>query len=192
MKKLSNWEKIEAATERVQLPKGGYIVRIMDAKVNTYTGSSGEFEKLEISIDILEGEHKDFYASDYRSQQMEDKRWKGVLRQYIPADDGSEKDEWTKRNFKALIIAIEDSNPGYHWDWNEKGLKGKIAGALFRSEEWEYQGKTGFATHCFKFVPSELIKSGKYKVPADKLLENRTESQLSDFEEIPSDGDLPF
>lgn len=191
MRKFSNWENVKAAAERPVLPKGGYIVKIMDAKVTTYSGSKGTFEKLEISVDIAEGEFRDFYANDYRSQQMEDRRWKGVLRQYIPADDGSEKDEWTKSVFKAMTDAIEDSNPGYHWDWNEAGLKGKTVGALFRSEEWEYQGKTGFATRCFKFIPSELIKTGKFKVPADKLLTNAV-SVSKDYEEISSDGDLPF
>ena len=193
MRKFSNWENVKPAAERQQLPKGGYIVRILDAKIRTYTSDKGTFEKLEISVDIAEGEFKDFYANDYRSQTQEDKRWKGVLRQYIPTDDGSEKDDWTKSVFKAMTDAVEDSNPGYHWDWNETGLKGKTVGALFRSEEWEYQGKTGFATRCFKFIPAELVKSGKFKVPADKLLTKAVSgSSGQNFEEISSDGDLPF
>ena len=193
MRKFSNWENVKPAAERQQLPKGGYIVKILDAKVCTYTSDKGSFEKLEISVDIADGEFKDFYATDYRSQTQEDKRWKGVLRQYIPTDDGSEKDEWTKSVFKAMTDAVEDSNPGYHWDWNETGLKGKIVGALFRSEEWDYQGKTGFATHCFKFIPVEMIKSGKFKVPADKLLAKAVSgSSGQNFEEISSGDDLPF
>lgn len=193
MRKFSNWENVKPAAERQQLPKGGYIVKILDAKVRTYTSDKGSFEKLEISVDIANGEFKDFYATDYRSQTQEDKRWRGVLRQYIPTDDGSEKDEWTKSVFKAMTDAIEDSNPGYHWDWNETGLKGKTVGALFRSEEWDYQGKTGFATRCFKLIPAEMIKSGKFKVPADKLL-TKTVSGPSgqNFEEISSGDDLPF
>ena len=193
MKKFSNWENVKPAAERQQLPKGGYIVKILDAKVRTYTSDKGSFEKLEISVDIADGEFKDFYATDYRSQTQEDKRWRGVLRQYLPTDDGSEKDEWTKSIFKAMTDAIEDSNPGYHWDWNETGLKGKVVGALFRSEEWEYQGKTGFATRCFKFIPADMIKSGKFKVPADKLLAKAISGPSGqNFEEISSGDDLPF
>ena len=69
-------------------------MRILDARVNTYSGTKGTFEKLEISVDIADGEFKDFYATDYRSQTQEDKRWRGVLRQYLPTDDGSER--WEK------------------------------------------------------------------------------------------------
>jgi hypothetical protein len=34
--------------------------------------------------------------------------------------------------------AIEQSNPGYKWDWNEGGLKGKIVGINVR--EGSYNG----------------------------------------------------
>lgn len=196
MKKIGNWENVKAATEKVALPVGGYIVNIMGAKVATYDGNDGgKFEKLEISIDIAEGDFKDFYANDYRSQQSEDKKWKGVLRQYLPKEDGTEKDEWTKSSLKALIGAIEDSNPGYHWDWDETKLKGKKVGCIFRNEEWEYNGKTGFKAQAFKFVSVEKIKTGNYRLPKDKLLNNSTAtadtSSASNFKDIPDD-DLPF
>jgi len=180
---------VKASTERVQLPKGGYIVKILNAKQMDYDWGS----KLDVSVDITDGENKDFYANDYRSQTQEDKKWKGVLRQYIPKDDGSEKDEWTKSSFKAMTDSIEVSNPGYHWDWDEAHLKGKTVGCLFRLEEWSMNGRTGWKTQPFKFVPIDTIKSGKFKVPSDKPLANQTVSQSGqDFEEIPSDDDLPF
>jgi hypothetical protein len=193
IKKPNNWENVKAATERAVLPKGGYVVKILDAKQVDYDWGS----KLEISVDIIEGDFKDFYANDYRAQTQEDKKWKGVLRQYIPKDDGSEKDEWTKSSFKAMTEAIEDSNSGYHFDWNEAHMKGKIVGCLFRSEEWAYGGKTGFATRAFKFIPADNIRQGKFKLPKDKFLSNGavsySESGTDDFQEIPSsDDDLPF
>ena len=192
MNKCSNWENVKAATERVQLPKGGYIVKILDARQVDYDWGS----KLEVSIDITDGEFKDFYANDYRSQTQEDKKWKGVLRQYIPKDDGSEKDEWTKSSFKAMTDSIEDSNSGYHWDWNESHLKGKIVGCLFRLEEWEMNGREGWKTQPFKFVSMDIIKNAKFKVPVDKPLKNKTVTQTSASElglqEVESDDDLPF
>lgn len=196
MKKINNWENVKAATERVALPVGGYIVNIMGAKVASYDGNDGgKFEKLEISIDIAEGEFKDFYANDYRNQQSEDKKWKGVLRQYLPKEDGTEKDEWTKSSLKALIGAIEDSNPGYHWDWDETKLKGKKVGCIFRNEEWEYNDKSGFTARPFKFVSVEKIKTGNFRLPKDKLLNNSTAtadtSSANGYKDIPDD-DLPF
>jgi hypothetical protein len=196
MRKVNNWENVKAATERVKLPVGGYIVNIMGAKVVEFDGKDGgKFEKLEISIDIAEGEFKDFYANDYRSQQSEDKYWKGVLGQYSPKDDGSENDEWTKSSLKALIGAIEDSNPGYHWDWDETKLKGKKVGCIFRNKEWEFNGTTGFTAKPFKFISVEKIKTGNYRLPKDKLLNNSTAtadtSSASSYQDIPDD-DLPF
>jgi hypothetical protein len=192
MNKPNNWESVKAATERVALPAGGYIVKILDAKVKTYTSDNGSFDKLEISLDITDGEFKDFYANDYRSQTQEDKKWKGMLRQYTPKDDGSEKDEWTKSSLKALTDAIEESNPGYHWDWNEDHLKGKVVGCLFRSEEWQYNGKEGWKTQPFKFVSVETIKSGKFKVPNEKPLKNKSVTQSEPAYENIADSDLPF
>ena len=126
MKPIADWDKVKPAAERPQLPKGGYIVKILDSKLVEFPDRNNPaviaFSKLELAIDIIEGEYKGFYEDDYRAQNLEDKRWKGVIRQYVPKDDGTEKDEWTKSSFKALTDAVEDSNPGYHWDWNEAGL----------------------------------------------------------------------
>ena len=174
MKPISNWNQVKAASDRQQLPKGGYICKIMNGEIKTYNGTNGPFERLEISIDVAEGEFKGFYAADYRGQNQEDKRWRGVLRLYVPKDDGSEQDEWTKSRLKAVTDAVEDSNQGYHWDWNEAGLKGKFVGCLIRNEEWEYNGKTGWSTRPFKFVPVSDIKSANFEIPKDKPLTKKT------------------
>ena len=72
--------------------------------IHIYNGTKGTFERLEISIDVAEGEFKDFYATDYRGQNQEDKKWRGVLRLYVPKDDGSDMDEWTKSKLKACLL----------------------------------------------------------------------------------------
>ena len=195
MKQFKDYETVKATVEREQLPKGGYICVIKNAEVKQYKGQDGSvFEKFEIAIDICDGEYKDFYANDYRNQQSEDKKWRGVLRQYLPKDDGSEKDGWTKSAFKALIVAIEESNPNYHWDWDETKLKGLKVGCLFRLEECEWDDKSGWSTKPFKFIDLQKIKDGKFKVPADKPLKNKTASVDIAYEEVEtlSDEDLPF
>lgn len=196
MNKIGNWENVKAAPEFVALPAGGYAVEIKNAKVKEYNGTNGAFERFEIALDIIDGEFKDYYANDYRNQTGEDKKWKGVLRLYLPKEDGSEKDEWTKSLFKATIEAIEDSNPGYHWDWDETKLRGKKVGCLFRLEEWEYDGKTGKKAQAFKFIDIDRIKTGKFKIPKEKLLNSSTANAApapssTDFRDIP-DSDIPF
>ena len=197
MRPFNNYETTQTISARAQLPVGSYICRILKAEEKVYNSSKGEWHKLEISFDISEGEHKDFYANDYKAQTGEDKKWKGVMRMNIPTDDGSEADGWAKRSFKTNILAIEDSNSGYHWDWNEAQLKGKTVGIVFRSEEWEYNGKRGWRTAPFKMVPAADVKSGNIKIPDPKPLNGKAASQastaadLSDFVEVAS-ADLPF
>ena len=193
----NNYDTTQTISARAQLPVGAYICQIFKAEEKVYTSPKGEWHKLEVSFDISEGEHKDFYANDYRAQSGEDKKWKGVLRMNIPTDDGSEADGWAKRSFKTNILAIEESNNGYHWDWNEAQLKGKTVGIVFRSEEWEYNGKRGWRTAPFKMVPAADVKSGNIKMPDPKPLNGKAASQastaadLSDFVEVAS-ADLPF
>ena len=197
MRPFNNYDTTQTISARAQLPVGAYICQIFKAEEKVYSSSKGEWHKLEVSFDISEGEHKDFYANDYRAQSGEDKKWKGVLRMNIPTDDGSEADGWTKRSFKTNILAIEESNNGYHWDWNEAQLKGKTVGIVFRSEEWEYNGKRGWRTAPFKMVPAADVKSGNIKIPDPKPLNGKAASQastaadLSDFVEVAS-ADLPF
>lgn len=200
MRPFNNYETTQTISAREQLPVGVYICRILKAEEKVYTSSKGEWHKLEISFDIIEGDHRDFYAADYRSQSGEDKKWKGVLRMNIPSDDGSEADGWAKRSFKTNILAIEESNSGYHWDWNEAQLKGKTVGIVFRSEEWDYNNRHGWRTAPFKFVSVADAKSGNVKIPEPKPL-NGSKSvpqvsassapDLSDFVEVAS-SELPF
>ena len=197
MRPFNNYDTTQTISARAQLPVGAYICQIFKAEEKVYTSPKGEWHKLEVSFDISEGEHKDFYANDYRAQSGEDKKWKGVLRMNIPTDDGSEADGWAKRSFKTNILAIEESNNGYHWDWNEAQLKGKTVGIVFRSEEWKYNGKRGWRTAPFKMVPAADVKSGNIKMPDPKPLNGKAASQastaadLSDFVEVAS-ADLPF
>lgn len=192
--KPKNWENVQTAAERRKLPAGGYLVKIVGAKVATYqTQMGGTVDKLEIALDIVDGEYKGFYNDDYKAQNQEDKKWKGVLRQYLPKDDGTEKDEWTKSALKALTDAIEESNPGYHWDWDETKLKGKLAGCLFQNQQWSVNGRTGWKAQPFRMISADKIRSGKFEVPADKPLKEQETAAVASFPPAEEDeGDLPF
>ncbi len=198
MKPISNWESVKAPSEFAELPAGGYICKIMGAEVKNFTSQiTGEtFEKLEVSIDIAEGEFAGYYADNYRAQ-TEPKKWKGVISYYIPKDDGSEKDEWSKKSLKGLTDAVETSNIGYKWEWDESTLKGKKIGVIFRREEWAYNGKTGWRTAPFKAIDSTNAATGAFRMPKDKPLNQNNNSAsafaaASNFEEVGSEDDLPF
>ena len=196
MKAFDGYNETKVMTDRPVLPAGAYPITIMAAEEKVYKGPNGEFGRLEISFDISDGEFKGFFADDYRSQNFnpEDQKWKGVLRLYVPSGDGSKKDETTKSIFKTNMTAIEESNSGYRWEWKEETLKGKKAVCVFRNEEWDFQGRTGWKAQPFKLISTEQYANGKYKLPNDKPLANKpSAASVSDnFEEILSDDDLPF
>ena len=131
MKPFNGFEAKKSSGGRELLPAGGYVAKILNAEEISYSWGS----VLLISFDIIEGQFKDFFSTDYKNQDREDKKWRGTYRLSVPKDDGSEKDGWTKRTFGNAIWSIEASNPGYHWDWNETALKGKTVGVLYRNRE---------------------------------------------------------
>jgi len=172
IKMPNNWNDVKEISERAKLPLGAYVCMTKQCRVmdNDY-GS-----QLAILFDIYEGEYKGFYAADFAANTQQNKKWKGVLRIWLPKDDGSEKDELTKRIFKGVITAFENSNIGYTWNWNEKTLENKLIGIVFRNEEWEYEGKTGWAVRPFRALPVESVRSGNYTLPNDRPREKKEEN----------------
>ena len=91
--------------------------------------------------------------------------------------------------------AFEDSNPGYHWDWNEAGLKGKKIGGLFNIRQYEKSnGSFGEFTNLAALIDVNKIATGDYKLPADKLIEQtQTPSSSEGFMDLSGlDAELPF
>ena len=196
MQKYNDWDKTQAASGEAQtLPAGNYICKIKGAKVVTYDGKNGKFDKLEISVDIDEGEFKGFYANDYRNQaQWGDQKWKGCLRPYCPTNEDSDQARRTAAIFKGIIEAIESSNPGYKWNWDETTLKGKKVGVRFRNTEWAYNGHTGWKTQPYRFVPVNGIE--ELDIPKEKPLavndKPQAQTENNNFQDLPDEGDLPF
>lgn len=193
--KPRDWDNVQAFGERRKLPLGAYVVKVI--KVAVEQTRSGD-QQLCILFDICEGEYSGFYRSEFNASTSADKRWKGVLRQWIPRDDGGEKDEITKRVFKGLITSFEKSNPGYIWNWDEATLAGKLVGVVYRNEEWEYDGKSGWAVRPFRALSIDSVRSGEFTLPQEKPL-NRSASSYTapannGFAPIAEseDDDLPF
>lgn len=166
MIKQYNGAKAQRRAAREILPKGGYVAKILDAKVQNYDFG----DKLVLAFDVAEGPYNGFFSRDFSQNPNEDKKWRGTVRLSIPKDDGSERDEWSKNSFNAFIWAIEDSNPGYTWAWDETTLKGKTIGVLFRNKEWEFGENRGWTTECCAVEAASVIREGKYKQPKDKPL----------------------
>lgn len=200
IKRPNNWNEVREFTDRPKLPLGAYVCKVKKAVVT----DTDYGEQLNILFDISEGEFEGYFNNDYASNNNQNKKWKGVLRQWLPKDNGSEKDEWTKSTFKGLVTAFEKSNPGYVFDWNEASLVGKKIGIMFRNEEWEYEDKTGWAVRPFKGISVDSVRSGDFTLPKDKPLKKKDGygyatsdpldglSSFSVYSEEDDDGELPF
>lgn len=180
------------------LPAGGYVAKILKAEC---IGEAPN-ERLVLSFDIFEGQYKDFFADQYRNNRNEDRKWKGTFTIWLPKENGTDKDEWTKKTFNSSMWAIEDSNAGYHFNWDETTLKGKTVGVLFRNKEWAMNGRTGWTTECGELESVTNVREGKFKMPKDKPLPQKSDAQnaFASGGEYPSfvevngalDEDLPF
>lgn len=193
MKQLKGYEGAKVITGGMpQLPKGGYIAKILDCKEESKNG----YGWLAISFDISEGEHKGHFAEQYRANTNENKKWRGTYNAFIP-DESSQYYEDNLNKFKTMISNIEESNPGYHWDWDETKLKGKIIGVIFGEKEFQPEnGDLMILTECRGIRSTQCIKDGKFKMPALKTLNGAPSVQSASSttldKMVDDDDDLPF
>lgn len=176
--KFNDFDKTQAYTETKQLPRGGYVCRIAGAKVEP-SRDGGQYIK--IAFDIEEGEYKGFFQGKFDQNTNEDKKWPGVYSLNVPKDDGSERDSWTKRRFKTFTNALEDSNEGYHFDWDETKFKGKLVGFVFNYREYSFNGINGMTPNVANVTSVDKVRTGEYKIPADRLLKERPAAETAEF-----------
>ena len=192
IKEFKDFNTTQAYTETKQLPRGGYVCRIVGAKSEDNSDGS---QYVKVAFDIAEGEHKDFFQDKFDQNTNEDKKWSGVYTLSVPKDDGSEKDTWTKRRFKTFTNALEDSNDGYHFDWDETKFKDKLVGMIFNYREYEFNGMTGMTPNVARVTSVEEIRKGEYKIPQDRLLNKKKAESISGFVNVPESAtevEIPF
>ena len=188
MKKYSDVKFERTSGGRETLPAGGYVCSILSARVEENDWGS----TLIIAHDVCEGEFSGIFKRDFEANDREDKKWRGTFRLKLPKDDGSEQDAWKKRSFNNFIWAVENSNPGYSWAWDEKTLKGKKVGLLYRNKEWEYNGRSGWTTEAAGSESIDNIRDGKFKMLKDKPLPEKPVSAPAFAEMEDEDASLPF
>jgi hypothetical protein len=172
IKKFKDYDKTQGYTGAgvEQLPPGAYVCKIIGARVeeNDYGQS------IVIAFDIANGDQKGYYQKRFDADTAEDKKWKGTYRLYVPTDDGTQKDEWTKRNFKTFTDALEDSNTNYHFDWDEQKFKGKLFGATFATTFFSTpDGHMGTFTRIYDIISTQRVDSGKYRSIPDIFVPKR-------------------
>lgn len=184
-----NTEVLSENGGRPKLPKGGYVLKVMAIEEGT---SMNNNPYLLLSLDVAEGEYMGFFAEDYAAQTG-DKKWHFVHRLMIPTDKSK---PYTRQLFKTFNHYMEESNPGWHFDWtaDEKQYRGKLIGALINEREYETQdGKRRMTINIARFVTANTIRSGAYTVPNDQMMKTPPK-ETADFYTVDpvDDDDLPF
>lgn len=146
-----------------QLPPGGYICRIVEAKEQR--SKSGR-NMLVLGLDIAEGEYKDFYLKQFqrRHEENPDTKWSCLYYQLTDGDSVG--------RLKGLLMALDESNEGFSlasWDWDEKKLKKLLCCGVFREEEYLNNGKVRTSVKCISILPKADLPT--VKVPEKKTLE---------------------
>lgn len=192
IKKPAGYDEAQVYGDFEKLPLGGHICKIKTTRIDSYDWGN----VLILAFDIAEGSALDgFYQRNFQAQQPENRKWKGTYRITIPAENpADEKETKTVSIFKTAISCIEESNPGYTWNWDESSLKEKLFGGVFGRKEYDFEGRHGFYTEC-RFIRSvEEIKKG-VDIPEDKLLSGaKQQNNYAKYDDVPplTDDDLPF
>lgn len=165
MKKFNDYETTQSYSASEKLPVGGYVLKVINVRYEE--GQNDNSDRIVLMFDVEEGDYKGFFKKQYDSQTSEDKKWKGTVAIYVPKDDGTEKDGWTKKSFKTIMENFELSNTGYKWNWDENSLKEKLIGGLFADTYTVIDGKeikyVSLAPKNIRNV--DYIRKGDYAMP---------------------------
>lgn len=188
MNKPMGYDDVEAREGVVSksLPAGNYECVIVGAKVKK--SQSGK-EMLVLALDIDAGEYKGYWRDKFDQKRKYNSKAKFpcVYRQLTEGNHTA--------FFKGLIKAIEESNKGFKFDFDESKLQNKKLGVMFGEEE--FRGRDGdILTSCKPMYVCSLKSLNDKPVLAPKKLKQDTGASATGFidmsgEEI-SEETLPF
>ena len=188
MKKIAGYDDIKAITkgESNTLPAGAYPCRILNAKEEV---SKNGNPMLVLAVDIAQGEYKDYFKNQYKARKETNAEAKWPCNFYQRLDGNN------LSYFKGMIHAIEDSNDGYRWAWDEKSLIHLMFVGVFQRQEVEFSnGETGIVTKLIQIRSFKALDEGKIKIPEDKMLAKDVKQDTSTRKtsSILDDDDIPF
>ena len=176
MEKIENWNEVEAKgmEDFKSLPIGAYECIIRNAEV--YKNPTTEKKSFRVQVDIATGEYKGYFQKRFDSNTKTDKVWDNNATRYLAFEGDNVS------YFKGFITCVENSNPGYKWDWDETKLKGKKVCGVFQYEEYENQeGKRGIKVRLNKFRSLDKIKD--IEVSDSVRLLNGSYMSIDDYNE---------
>jgi hypothetical protein len=165
--------------------KGYYVFQILHAEETMTKAKEGQASRpmLVLHLDIAEGAHAGYFMDKWRK----DKKYNGDKAFYRAIHrcvvDNVER-------FKADMLSIEKSNPGFKWDWDEATLIGKqVGGAIGEYEYHSHKNNCTMIDTEYRFlVPVPQVRSGELDPPALRKLK---QGNFTDQGWSGDDGDLP-
>ena len=173
MKKFSDYDEVKVNNFGERLKLGGHICKVLEAKVEEVESKNDgkKYEILVITFDIVEpDEQAGFYQRKFTEEAQKDAlntKWKGCHRITVPTDDS---EDYIKSKFKAFTTSVEESNPGYKWNWEENTLVGKTFGGVFGLEEFTLDDGRTLSMAKIRYVKS-TDKIFEAEVPKVKLVD---------------------
>ena len=172
-------------------PKGCYIAEIKTAEVVDLQFL--DRKAIELTLDICEGEYKGRYEEVWREQDEKFGKatFKGTFRLIPPVEDD---EDWRRRAFESNLWCVQQSNPDYEWDWDEKKLKGKKVGINVRNRLYTYNGQDRTTTEICQFETVDDVRSGKAKPRPDRNQRKSEEEKTAgkDFADVSKTVDVPW
>lgn len=179
-------------------PAGAYVAEIQAVRF-VKKEEDWQRDRIELFMEIVEGEYANRFHEVYEDQKErfgDDVKYKGIFRLVPPNEDD---DDWRKRSFEGNLWCVQESNPGYAWDWDEKKLKGKKVGISIRKRMYTYNGKDRETTEIARFETVDDVRNGKCKPvkPRDQR-ENKGEAPAeestdgSGFAEVTNEVSVPW
>lgn len=175
-------------------PAGAYVAEIKNVNVIEPTDRNPR-TVLELIVDISEGEYTHRYKDlfDENKNRFGDANYRGTFRITVPTEQDDEEDNWIKRKFEDQMFAIQESNPGYAWDWDEKRLKMKKVGISVRNRIYEYGGKTRSTTEIGRLEIVQDVRDGKIKPMKDRdQTQGKTADSAQGFTDVSDDTETPW
>ena len=198
--KYAGYEAKKFGSDYVQLPpEGAYIGEILGVKVEPSFDKS--HDQIVLLLDITEGEYKGRYNEQYKdaSERFDNAKSRGVLRITVPEESDTVEQAYIKNGFEGNLWAVEQSNPGYAWDWDEKKLKGKKVGFSVRKRFYTGKDKEGNpvdreTTEIGRLESIEEIKAGKVKPmrPKDTRTNKTDDNGTDSYADVTGSVEVPF
>jgi len=176
MKAIKDWDEIEAKgmEDFKALPIGAYECIIRKAEI--YKNPTTEKESFRVQVDIASGDYKGYFQQRYDNDTRSDKTWDNNSTRYLAFQGDN------IAYFKGFITCVENSNPGYNWDWDETKLTNKKICGVYQYEEYEKQdGTKSVKVRLSKFRSLDKIK--EIEVSDSVKLINGNYMSIDDYNE---------